>query len=86
MIITLASLGGFFYAKSTGSDISSLGWLPLGSLVIFVLSFSLGFGMLINRCACNEIKVASIFVLPNNRQIFVFFCKMIRSDSMANDG
>lgn len=45
MMITLFALGGYFYAKDTlHSDVSNIGWLPLGSLVVFVLSFSLGFG------------------------------------------
>jgi facilitated trehalose transporter len=44
MIITLFTLGGFFYAKNNGHDVSELGWLPLASFVIFVVGFSLGFG------------------------------------------
>jgi facilitated trehalose transporter len=44
MIITLATLGGFFYYKNTGADISQIGWLPLASFVIYVIGFSLGFG------------------------------------------
>ncbi|XP_055839093.1 facilitated trehalose transporter Tret1 isoform X1 [Episyrphus balteatus] len=44
MIITLFTLGGFFYCKSNGMDVSSYGWLPLASFVIFVVGFSLGFG------------------------------------------
>lgn len=44
MMVTLAALGGYFYVKEYGGDVSQIGWLPLGSLVVFVLSFSLGFG------------------------------------------
>jgi facilitated trehalose transporter len=44
MIITLLTLGTFFYYKNNGADISNIGWLPLGSFVIFVLGFSIGFG------------------------------------------
>ncbi|XP_038120020.1 facilitated trehalose transporter Tret1 isoform X1 [Culex quinquefasciatus] len=44
MIITLMTLGGFFYVKNNGGDVSHIGWLPLASFVIFVLGFSLGFG------------------------------------------
>lgn len=43
-MITLAALGGYFYVKDNNGDVSTIGWLPLSSLVIFVLSFSLGFG------------------------------------------
>ncbi|CAM6031837.1 unnamed protein product, partial [Sphagnum compactum] len=38
MIITLATLGAFFYLKSAGQDVSNIGWLPLASFVIFVLA------------------------------------------------
>lgn len=44
MIASLAVLGGFFYLKATGGDVTGLGWLPLTTLVVYVLSFSLGFG------------------------------------------
>lgn len=43
MIASMAILGGFFYMK-VNSDVSELGWLPLTCLVVYVLSFSLGFG------------------------------------------
>lgn len=42
-MISLATLGGFFYLKVHG-DVSQMGWVPLTSLVVYVLSFSLGFG------------------------------------------
>lgn len=48
MIITLMTLGTFFYYKNTGADISNIGWLPLGAFVIFVLGFSLGFGPIVS--------------------------------------
>nr|WEY18729.1 trehalose transporter 1 [Bactericera cockerelli] len=44
MFITLATLGTFFYYKSLGYDVSTLGWLPLLSFVIYVIGFSIGFG------------------------------------------
>ncbi|XP_029722410.1 facilitated trehalose transporter Tret1 isoform X1 [Aedes albopictus] len=44
MIITLMTLGGFFYVKNSGQDVSQVGWLPLAAFVIYVLGFSLGFG------------------------------------------
>lgn len=44
MIITLATLGTFFYLKSSGYNVDNIGWLPLASFVIFVVGFSLGFG------------------------------------------
>lgn len=44
MIITLGTLGTFFYFKNSGADVSEYGWLPLVSFVIYVIGFSLGFG------------------------------------------
>ncbi|XP_017020081.1 facilitated trehalose transporter Tret1 isoform X1 [Drosophila kikkawai] len=44
MILTLFVLGGFFYCKANGTDVSHLGWLPLSCFVIYILGFSLGFG------------------------------------------
>lgn len=44
MILTLFSLGGFFYVKSMGVDVTAFGWLPLVSLIVYVIGFSLGFG------------------------------------------
>lgn len=44
MIVTLFILGSYFYCKNIGMDISSVGWLPLASFMIYVLGFSFGFG------------------------------------------
>ena len=45
MTVSLMVLGTFFYIKNcTDSDVTSYGWLPLGSFVIYVIGFSFGFG------------------------------------------
>nr|XP_033341234.1 facilitated trehalose transporter Tret1-like isoform X1 [Megalopta genalis] len=45
MILTLITLGGFFYVKDAlRSDVSTIGWLPLASLIVYMIGFSLGFG------------------------------------------
>lgn len=45
MILTLIALGGFFYAKNVlEADVSTIGWLPLASLIVYMIGFSLGFG------------------------------------------
>lgn len=44
MILTLGTLGTFFYYKNSGEDVTDYGWLPLASFVIYVVGFSLGFG------------------------------------------
>uniref|UniRef100_A0A336LI37 Facilitated trehalose transporter Tret1 n=1 Tax=Culicoides sonorensis TaxID=179676 RepID=A0A336LI37_CULSO len=40
----LTTLGIYFHLKDGGSDVTSIGWLPLGAVVLFIISFSLGFG------------------------------------------
>jgi len=42
MLISLVALGLYFNTKMRGSDVSNLGWLPLTSLTLFMISFSVG--------------------------------------------
>lgn len=45
MTVTLVILGTFFYVRDNlNMDVSKLGWLPLTSLMIYLLGFSLAFG------------------------------------------
>ncbi|XP_050447844.1 facilitated trehalose transporter Tret1 isoform X1 [Cataglyphis hispanica] len=44
MALTLFALGGFFYVKSQGINVDAFGWLPLVSLIVYVIGFSLGLG------------------------------------------
>ncbi|XP_022183985.1 facilitated trehalose transporter Tret1 isoform X2 [Nilaparvata lugens] len=45
MTITLLILGTFFYVKNVMQiDTTEYGWVPLGSFVVFVIGFSIGFG------------------------------------------
>lgn len=45
MIVTLVMLSAYFYVKDIAEmDVSAFGWLPLVALVVYVLTFSLGFG------------------------------------------
>ncbi|KAL4702957.1 hypothetical protein ACJJTC_008735 [Scirpophaga incertulas] len=45
MTITLVVMGSFFYVQNDlKMDVSSLGWLPLTSLMVYLLGFSLAFG------------------------------------------
>ncbi|XP_046825430.1 facilitated trehalose transporter Tret1-like isoform X2 [Vespa crabro] len=44
MVITLVSLGSYFYINTGDTDVSNIGWIPLISLIIYVIGFSLGFG------------------------------------------
>lgn len=42
MSCSLIALGLFFKLKENGNDISNLGWLPLASLIVFMVAFSIG--------------------------------------------
>lgn len=46
MIVTLFALSAYFFVKDylKLEEINSYGWVPLASLVVYVLAFSLGFG------------------------------------------
>ncbi|XP_043246969.1 facilitated trehalose transporter Tret1-like [Amphibalanus amphitrite] len=41
---SLVVLGVFFRLKDTGQDVSAIEWLPLTSIVVFLLGFGIGFG------------------------------------------
>ncbi|GBP39806.1 Facilitated trehalose transporter Tret1 [Eumeta japonica] len=44
MILTLVTLGAYLYVLKIGMDVAAFGWIPLLSLVLYVLGFSIGFG------------------------------------------
>ncbi|CAL7946697.1 unnamed protein product [Xylocopa violacea] len=44
MCLTLFTFGTFFYVKAGGTDVTAFGWIPLLSLIVYVIGFSLGFG------------------------------------------
>ncbi|KAK9889778.1 hypothetical protein WA026_007155 [Henosepilachna vigintioctopunctata] len=45
-ILPLLSLGFYFFLKNSDSDVSSLWWLPVVSLIIFIITFNIGLGPL----------------------------------------
>ncbi|XP_018333083.1 facilitated trehalose transporter Tret1-like isoform X3 [Agrilus planipennis] len=46
MVISEVPLGIYFYLKDGGTDVSTLGWLPVLSLVAYIITYNLGFGPL----------------------------------------
>ena len=44
MAVCLTNLGLCFHLQSRGHDVSSISWLPLTSVVNFIIVFSMGFG------------------------------------------
>lgn len=77
MSLCLITLGVFFHLKKTGHDVSNIGLLPLGSLVLFIVSFSLGYGpipwMMMGELMAGDVKsiASSIAVLYNWIAVFI---------------
>lgn len=77
MSVSLIALGYYFRQKSNGSDVSSLGWLPLTSLIVFMIAFSVGLGpvpwMLMGELFSAETKAvaSSVAVTLNWFMVFV---------------
>ncbi|KAL0277053.1 UNVERIFIED_CONTAM: hypothetical protein PYX00_004473 [Menopon gallinae] len=44
MCICTLLLGVYFYLDGRGNNVEAIGWLPLASLCLFIVSFSLGYG------------------------------------------
>ncbi|XP_001950031.1 facilitated trehalose transporter Tret1 [Acyrthosiphon pisum] len=69
-------IGGFFYAKESHYDISSIGFIPLMSLCIFIILFSIGFGpipwMLMGEIFPAQIKGIASSVVCMSNWLFVF--------------
>lgn len=71
MCLCLTVLGIYFNIKDAGKDVSSYGLVPLISLVLFIISFSLGYGpipwMMMGELLAAEVKgIASSFVVLFN--------------------
>lgn len=77
MCICLTTLGIYFNLKSSGRDVSSFGWIPLLSVVFFIISFSLGYGpipwMMMGELLAPEVKgvASSLVVLFNWISVFI---------------
>lgn len=61
-------IGAFFFMKENQYDVSSIGFIPLVSMCLFLILFSIGFGpipwMLIGEIFPAQIKGKSL--IPNN--------------------
>ncbi|KAL4703608.1 hypothetical protein ACJJTC_006785 [Scirpophaga incertulas] len=44
MGLCLVVLGGYFKLQENGTNLASVGWIPLICLVLFIISYSMGFG------------------------------------------
>lgn len=77
MCLCLTVLGLFFHLKKNGHDVSGIGIVPLISLVLFIVSFSLGYGPLpwsmMGELLGSDVKsiATSIAVLYNWISVFI---------------
>ncbi|PBC27838.1 Solute carrier family 2, facilitated glucose transporter member [Apis cerana cerana] len=77
MSVSLIALGYYFKQKDSGNDVTSLGWLPLTSLIVFMIAFSIGLGpvpwMLMGELFSAETKAvaSSVAVMLNWFMVFV---------------
>lgn len=92
MGICLAIVGIFYHLKDNGSDVSSIGWLPLVALVLYIVSFSLGFGpipwMMMGELFASDVKgiASSIAVMFNWTLVFIVTkCFGLMNDGLGGD-
>lgn len=77
MGLCLVTLGVFFQMKEGGADVANLSILPLGSVVLFIVCFSLGFGplpwMMMGELFASDVKsvASAIAVMFNWTLVFI---------------
>lgn len=77
MGLCLIMLGVYFQLKEGGSDVENISFLPLASVVLFIVSFSLGFGplpwLLMGELFASEVKgiASAIAVMFNWTLVFI---------------
>ncbi|XP_060807009.1 facilitated trehalose transporter Tret1-like [Amyelois transitella] len=77
MGITLIALGIYFKLQSSGYNVSTVGWIPLVALVLYIISFSMGFGpipwMMMAELFAGEYRSAAtgITVIVNWSLVFI---------------
>lgn len=92
MGLCLITLGIYFNFKDRGSDVSNIGLLPLLSVVLFIISFSLGFGpipwMMMGELFAPDVKsiASAIAVMFNWTLVFIVTKAFgIMLDKLGND-
>lgn len=46
MLVSEVPLGLYFYLKDDGRDVSAISWLPIVSLIVYIITYNFGFGPL----------------------------------------
>ncbi|XP_037943860.1 facilitated trehalose transporter Tret1-2 homolog isoform X2 [Teleopsis dalmanni] len=77
MTISLAILGAYFNMKEGGKDVSSIGWLPLLCMAMFMITFAVGYGpipwLMMGELFTPDLKATavSLTVMVNWFSVFV---------------
>lgn len=88
MGLCLAVLGIYFHLKDHNHDVSAVGWIPLFSMVLYIVSFSLGYGpipwMMMGELLAPEVKgiATALTVLFNWVAVFI----VTKSFSIMREG
>ncbi|KAH8361710.1 hypothetical protein KR200_009121 [Drosophila serrata] len=92
MTICLAMLGAYFNMSNSGKDVSSIGWLPLLCVVLFIISFSVGYGpipwLMMGELFLPDVKgiAVSLTVMLNWLCVFVVTkCFSSMNDALGSD-
>lgn len=83
-------LGVYFYMADSGADVSSLGWLPLMCVVLFVVVFSLAFGpipwMMAGEIFTDEVKGTASTIAAAVNWIMAFAVTKVFGSMMEGIG
>ncbi|KAH8251608.1 hypothetical protein KR038_002875 [Drosophila bunnanda] len=92
MTICLAMLGAYFNMSNSGKDVSAIGWLPLLCVVLFIISFSVGYGpipwLMMGELFLPDVKgiAVSLTVMLNWLCVFVVTkCFSSMNESLGSD-
>lgn len=87
MTICLAILGAYFDMKDSGKDVTSIGWLPLLCVVMFMVTFSVGYGpipwLMMGELFLPDVKATAV-ALTVMSNWFSVFCVTKTFGSMIN--
>lgn len=83
MVVCTILLGVYFYMKDQDKEsVAALGWLPITSLCVFIILFSLGFGM--HLITSHFIRL--IFLEQISLTRLIFQLPFSRTDTLDDDG
>lgn len=94
MALSTTAIGVYFYLKEQGKDnVENLGWLPVASLCLFMIMFSIGFGpvpwLMMGELFSTDVKgIAGSIAGTTNWLLAFLITKTFKNitDGMGTDG